>query len=462
MREFEYTIDEHFKNGLRPEESNPVNGPYLVELRNARPATLGLEPYIPVTLPYDSDQAYYINDDVVIWPFPQVFFCKKRTLVGTKERMYSVDATGKLISLFSFDSEERWDLADYGDYMVAAKDGSKVMTRAVTGGWGSSTSLPLCKTLVDLNGQLVIANLSAWGDWTGLGERHFAWSDIGSAVFSLDRKNEAGYREHDFTGPIVQVVRQGSAAILLGYNGISVIRPVVDPAPTFAYKNISSLGLYNKGAIAGDGDLEHCFLGANGDAYKIGNNFAVTRLGYKEYLAQLSNDTVVVLFDSSTGDYYFSDGVKSFLLSPSGMAEIFQRITSLEFFNGVKYGVSSDDSDSSFLAVTDRMDFGLRGRKSIECIELSCQGSGSFSAAIDWRTGPSDSFQRTSWVPVNDQGVANIKISATEFRFAFKCSSYTDAFLSSAKVRFKMEDMRSVRGIYAPPPRGQYAGQANT
>ena len=244
---------------------------------------------------------------------------------------------------------------------------------------------------------------------------------------------------------------------MYGYNGVSALKPVIEPAPTFAHILLHDVGIYNKGAVAGN-DREHCFVGSDGYVYKLDSSLKVARLGYKEFITQLTNGTIVVLYDSSEGDFYFSDGVKSFVLTPKGMAEIYQRLSTLERYNGVKYGVSDDDSDTSFIAVTDRMDFGLKGRKSVETIEVSCQGSGTFYAAVDWRNGPGDSFQRTSWVQLNDQGVATIKCSAAEFRFCVKCSSYEDVFVSSMKVRFKMEDLRSIRGIYAPPPRGQYAG----
>lgn len=457
MREYEFDISDHLRNGLRPEEANPSNGAFLVELLNSRPSQLGLMPYEAVTLPYDDEQAFFIDDHVVDWPFPQVFFCQNWQLVGTRDRMYYIDGAGKLQSLFSFSASERWDLAVVGDYMVAAKDGSKVVVRnPVTGAWNPTTSMPLCKTVIDLGGQLFIGNLTSWGSWTDLDGSYVAWSDIGSAAFTLDRRNEAGFRRHDFTGDVVQVKRLGKYAVVYGYNGISAFQPVIEPAPTFAYKNLLPIGLYNKGALAGH-DKEHCFVGSDGFIYKLDESLNIKQIGYQEYMTKLTEGLVVASFDSSLGDYYFSDGSRCFILTPNGLCEIYQRISTLERFNGVKYGVASDSSDSSFLAVTDRVDFGLRGRKSIECIEISSDGAGSFSAAVDWRNGPSESFRRTSWVTFNSQGVATIKVSATEFRFALKCSSHTDVFVSGAKVRFKMEDMKSIRGIYAPPPRGQSA-----
>jgi hypothetical protein len=188
MREFEHTIEKAFNNGLRPEESNPSGGEFLTELRNARPSKLGLMPYQPTTLPYDADQAYHITDHVVIWPFPQNFFFKNHHLVGTKERMYMVDALGKLTSLFSYDSTERWDIADFSDYMAITKDGSKMMSRSTGGAYNTDTSIPLCETLINLNGQLFVGNLKPWSSWSDVDGRFVGWSDIGSAVFSLDNQ----------------------------------------------------------------------------------------------------------------------------------------------------------------------------------------------------------------------------------------------------------------------------------
>ncbi len=77
--------------------------------------------------------------------------------------------------------------------------------------------------------------------------------------------------------------------------------------------------------------------------------------------------------------------------------------------------------------------------------------------AIDWRVDKSESFQRTNFVSLNNEGIASIIASGIEFRFCIKFDSfiYDEDTLDYMKIRWKMTDLRGMRGIYAPPPRGQ-------
>jgi hypothetical protein len=146
------------------------------------------------------------------------------------------------------------------------------------------------------------------------------------------------------------------------------------------------------------------------------------------------------------------------------LSEISHLITSAGSDSGVTYAAFDDPTDEEMLIVTDRMDFGFRGQKTIELVEVGWEGSESLYAAIDFRMSGSDSWERTGWVEVNDQDVAAIRIAGVEFRLCLKHEDYSQVTsISYIKSRFKMTDLRSIRGVYAPPPRGQsYASTSDS
>lgn len=464
MREFEYNFDEGLRVGLRPSEANPINSQALIELRNARPTKLGLVPYEPVTLPYDSVQEFWIIDHVVDWPFPQVWFGKGHHLVGTRSRLYRVDDLGRLHMLLMFHSDEPWSMADFGDYMVFARDGTRMVTRSITGVYNADDAdVPRCESVADLNGQLFLGNLRPWGDWTDVGESHVGWGDIGSANFEISRRNQAGFRRMDWRGEVIGITSFEGTILAHGHNGLGVLRPSMEPIPTFSYRIAQDVGAAHKSSMSHCRSA-HVFLGTDGNIYRMSKEFNIYNLDYREFMYQLTEGVVVVSYNASTGDFFFCDGSRCFGLSLSGLYEVYQRISTLTYYNGTAFGVSSDSEDTEFRLVTDRMDFGLRTNKTVESVEVGCSGTGPFYAAVDWRLNTSDEFQRTPWVLLNNEGVASIRAYGTEFRLCLKSPTFEDVSVSYLKVRYKMSDLRSIRGVYAPPPRGQFrnAGEAAT
>ena len=104
---------------------------------------------------------------------------------------------------------------------------------------------------------------------------------------------------------------------------------------------------------------------------------------------------------------------------------------------------------------TEEFDFGYRGQKTIFVLEVGCKNYATAMAAIDWVIDNGD-WQLTHWQVLNNQGVATLIIAGTDFNVRLKFSGVTaDTVVNYIKVRYKMTDVRSIRGIYAPPPRGQ-------
>ncbi len=454
MREFELSFDDVFTKGLRQEVS-PVNAPVMAELKNAKPGKFGLEPYEPIVAPSNFSPVVYD------WPFPQYFKHRQVELLGMRDRLYEYSG-GFVTAAHQLDvgsDDVPWEVVDYDKYQVAAKGTRKLWTRnPVSEVWtyhAASTEIPPCTTVCDVNGQMVVGDLQSWGSWTDLTSSHVAWSNIGSAVFELDYGNLSGFMRPHFIGSTVMVKQLGKNVIVYGHNGIGALFPTMTPVPGFGYRKIADFGVYDKGSVGGD-DKVHLIVTLSGVLYKLTEE-GLTRLGYEEFISPMQTDYVRVSYDPEEKDFYVSNGVTGYLVNDYGMAEIFQRVTSLVRVDNEVVGVASDSDDVEFLVVTNEFDMGLTAQKTTETVEVSCSGSGTFSVAVDWRMNKNDAFQRTEWVELNDQGAAAIRCAGVSFRLALKSESYEEVKVGYMKLRYKMTDMRSLRGVYAPPTswRGQ-------
>jgi len=69
----------------------------------------------------------------------------------------------------------------------------------------------------------------------------------------------------------------------------------------------------------------------------------------------------------------------------------------------------------------------------------------------------SEDFQRTNFIPVNNEGIASIVAAGIEFRICMKSKYFITDYssLDYITLRWKMTDLRGLRGVYAAPPRGQ-------
>jgi hypothetical protein len=178
------------------------------------------------------------------------------------------------------------------------------------------------------------------------------------------------------------------------------------------------------------------------------------RLGYQEFLSPLEN--VVVSYTPDEEEFYISDGVVGYILTPWGLGQCHQLVSTVERINSEVEGIFGDDGDIEYRIETDIVDLGYRGQKTIQVLEHGMRSPWPARAGAGWRND-SNEFVDAGLRPLNDQGIVTRPISGVEFRLKFEADSYINVELDYITARYKMTDMRSVRGIYAPPPRGQSA-----
>lgn len=458
MREYELQLDEALHKGLRKHHRNPRNVQAAIECHNMRIGEAGLEPYIPLTNPF-SNLKYS-------WPFPQIIEAKSfaflivREDVEMEDRIYSfTNGVWSLSSVFdvdvaTFDQGRRFSIADFEDYVLLTN--GVVMIRYDIAldafvPFTSSDEIPLCNSICAAKGGQAVAG-GVRSSWHDRGLNSIVWSRIGYMDFTPGRDNEAGFRNSD--SEVYGVLRLEDDVVVYGSKSMGRLSPVREPAPTLGWKEIASYGICGPYAVGG-GIHQHVFVDEDRWIWRVDPGVKLSKLGYQEFMKQLDKDLLTVVYRRTNNDYFISDGTKSFLLTNSGLSSVHQCVSGLIRYDETDYGVFKDTGDLNFRLVSDVFDMGFRSTKTLGVIEVGADSAHTMRAGADWRIQRSKRFIRSALQPVNDQGVAYPIVAGNEFRIVLESSYYEDTNVDYLKCRYKMTDLRSIRGVYAPPPRGQ-------
>jgi hypothetical protein len=408
---------------------------------------MGLEPYSPITSQHGAL--------TIAWPYPQVFTDKFLNYICTQTKIYYYYPGWTQNLAITTTGDSIWDLVPYGHYVLFV-NGTKIVERnGVTGGWtavNSSTTMPRFATACDFNGQVIGGNVKT--TWHSCGVNSVVWSGIGNVDFTPGGDNEAGYKTlMHWNGNVLRVRKLGDAVVVYGDNGIALMTPYQQ---TFGWKRLADFGIAWKGAIGGD-EKKHVFVAGDGTLYGIdASNYQIQELGYKEYISLIDLTEVMVSYDPLLDEFYICDDDYSYLLTKWGLCSMYQRVTSVFPKDGAVYGVSSDASgatDDEARVTTDTIDFGLRGLKTLNTMEVGIYhplGSTYYAyGSVDWRITKEAAFQTRTWQLMNPQGVVTPLVTAEEFRLKVKVDNYASVQIDSITPRMKLVDKRFVRGIYS-------------
>jgi len=461
MREFELLIDEALKNGLSPEYALPTNSQYLWRCLGFRCGRAGLEAYKALTNPLPATIDMFYN-----WPFPQFLTGEKynflivRDSVSQEDNIYLVSNDHQTIThIFTIDAltfgiGTLMEVADFGEYAFMTNGVIMIYWDTTINDWHevtSSATIPMMRTICNFKGQAVGGNIvSSWHDCD---KTSYVWSKIGEMDFTPDNRNESGYRRCPFGGEVYHVRRLGENVVGYSSKGITLIFPVLDPA-TFGFKELSDIGVVNRGAMNGN-FWRHIYVGEDYILREVTEE-GVKELGYQYYIEQLKgSEDIIVNYEPSNRDFYIGNSSKTFLLSPYGLSEIKQHPSATWRSNNSSYMIPDiEDSNSPYLC-TEPFDMGYKGKKTIFSIETDAIEVIDPEAGADWIVDL-ENWNEEHYKPMNNLGLASIIISSHTFRFRLRFSDiYEMSRISYIKIRYKMTDLRGLRGIYAPPPRGQ-------
>lgn len=465
MREYELPIEEALRNGLSPLLTTPINASFLHECKGFRIGKGGTEAFPEGVNPLPAALDIYYS-----WPFPKFvqgegynFLIIRDSTVNHEDSIYSVsDDMATVVSVFSVDAltfgiGTLMEVADFGEYAILVNGVATVFWNVAASGWNAqlaTATIPLMRTICNFKGQAVGGAPTT--TWYGCDETFYIWSKIGSIDFTPEGDNEAGYRRCPYGGTVYHTRRMGGRVVGYSSKGVTFMTPVSEPAPTFGFEEMKKVGLVNRGAVDGSFDRQ-VYVGEDLIVREVTKE-GVKDLGFKTQMDLLAatGEDIIVSYDKSNKDFFISNGEQTFLLSPKGMSELPQHPSTVWRVDPDNVYMLPDTVDDYYPTITtEAIDFGYSGDKTISTVETDAVLMEDPEAAVVYGDNAT-AFTSTDYVPINHQGVATIPASANMFRFSVRFSDIFDTFrISYIKARYKMTDLRSIRGVYAPPLRGQ-------
>ena len=478
MREYEYIIDKALNKGLTPARTILTNDEWLSGALGFRVGRHGLEGYrIKDDTPLDG-----VVDLDYSWPFPQWLsgeryniLVSRDSTVDLEDSVYSI--TDEYVSTHVFDVDvltfgtgTLMQMADFGEYVVLVNGVVIIYYDPDLGGWTnmrSSATFPCMRAICNFMGQAVGGGvIGLWNpvtltydSWHDCDETYYIWSKIGSIDFTPDESNEAGYKRDPYGGDVYHTKRLGKNVIGYSSKGVTRIYPVTSPAATFGFDELSDIGPINRGAM--DGNLHrHIYVGTDYIIREVTSE-GIKELGYYYWMESLGDcdEDIIVSYDNQNNDFYIGTSTETYLLSQYGLTKLPQHPSAV-------WSIPSYDDEVVMLPVTQDtgwkpllasgiFDFGYRGQKTIFSIESDALLTIEPTVTIGWANTLAV-WGYTSAVQLNNEGLAAFVASGNDFIVQFTFT-FVGAFspITYVKVRYKMTDLRGIRGVYAPPIRGQ-------
>jgi hypothetical protein len=468
MREYEWNIDKALTKGLAPEQL-PINAEFLYQCLGFRCGKARLEAHVLLTDPVPVTVDKYYD-----WPFPQFLVGDAfhilviRDTVNQQDSVYSISADHSTVThIFDihvpiYGKGSLMEVADFGEYLFMTNGVLMIIWDVALASWQAvpvSAIIPMMRTVCNLKGQAIGGGvLSNWPLANPqCDETFYLWSMIGFMNFTPEQNNEAGYRRCPYGGIVQHTKRMDDFVVGYSSKGIVFLMPVGEPVTTFGFKEVCDVGIINQGAMNGN-LTRHIFVGEDFIIREVTKE-GVKELGYQSYMEQLVGEDIIVSYDSHTKDFYIGNSTKTFLLSLYGMTEVQQHPSAVWRSNNGSY-MLPETVDSRMPTITSEpIDMGYAGQKTIATIESDVAVVDGPEAGADY-TNNNTLWGIATYKPINDQGIVALAVSGNAFRASLRFAEiYNNTRISYIKIRFKMTDLRGMRGVYAPPTsfRGQGA-----
>lgn len=271
-----------------------------------------------------------------------------------------------------------------------------------------------------------------------------AWSKVGEASFVLDLVNDAGFMPMKWDGYVFGVKQLDDMIVVYGTRGVSAIFPA-SASPTFGLRELVPIGIKSKNAFAGTIAV-HYFIDRLGALWQLNNSRnpasrRVVRLGYEEYLEPLVNPCL--FFDEYLNRLLISSTAIGYIYTDKGMGGGYGNLSGYCYDAGTILVASPTEiSTPLFNFTTDIVDFGERGQKTIESIQVGTDAPEVLEVAYDYRYGITQSFVSTHWIRLNREGVAYLRCAGTEFRIKLRSVVLQALEVDYLNVQYKLTDRR--------------------
>lgn len=466
MREFEFIFDRGLTRGVRSNAQESITMQTLYNAYNVKAGKHGIEPYVPVSVP-----SYWSTVDNV-WPYPIV--CSgirgshllTRQTSDSKIRLYKINSNNTLTLKHTFSAGSATatviDYADFGECVMFVTDAYSLvhMSSAMTytPDWDIEYPIMMPTELCcNFRNQLIYAKpknaASYWPAPNNNLDKYVCWSDIGSLNIRMTNRVEAGGLFIPTSGSIVAIRPLENNIIVYCSDGIWALTPYQSPIFTYGHKKLYDCGISWKHGVAGNLNA-HVAVLSTGELLLVDSALKVINLDFSERFDAPGATTVV--FDERNNEWRISDTDTGWILTTKGLTSCYQRVTGI--LRNTSYAAAISSTDLTAYIETDTLNFGMNGVKTITAVEVGGQlpsigGSVSIGYKYDAK---SSVFTQSPAAVINPLGWTAAPVSGCDLRVRVTTNTYAGFYPKHLKVRWKMSDLRGLRGVYSPPPRGQY------
>lgn len=448
MKEFETPLTKALIAGLRTDWRNPRNTPGLLTCQNVRPVQNVL--HFPGVYPQ------VISNLELDWPFPMIMSGPSATYIGTRYKLYKVNANNTLeLSAEFLVPVDHWEMLDFQKYRVF-NTGNNVTSYSPSSGWSlpSTLTFPRAKTMLNFRGQIVQGNL-------GTGQENWIqWSNIGDISFTITESNIAGNAVLPVEGPIHKLMYLHAGpdmsgtdrghVVVYGEGGIVITKPFSEPTTTFSLKQSNdAYGITSWGCVNGHED-EHLFIDNRGFLHRLtvkGDEV----IGYKEFLEPMLGHDPQISFDHIEEQYFIATEDACYIYNKSGLGSLQQIIYSQWQKDGRIVVIADTPLTLTIDIGTDDFDCEIRAKKLLSHLSFAIDTDGEAFASVVGRNEPKSQHFQTPWQPLNSRGGCFPYVTAIDFQVLLKVTNFTNFQLDEAFCRWKLVDKHSIRGTYGNP-----------
>lgn len=292
----------------------------------------------------------------------------------------------------------KWSCADFGLYAVFS-NGAVTVVRDDLGDFYTTTSIPQGNCIGEFNGQAIVGGLTS-------APTQVHWSKIGSIDFTVDKSNEAGFREGEI-GNIFFVKKLGDVVMCYGTHGIGQLYPA---GSTFGYRVIKNCQIDNELSVCGSYH-EHIIRMFDGEIWKATTHITVTEkfsapvlLGYKEFFKQ---SPIAITYNKERQEAWLIYADRSYILNSKGLYST--NVVADSIFEGF-YSSTLAQSQTSIVLETGKWNFKAAGLKQLSEIMLGLTAG--TNVKVNLRVGSNES----PLIPINSLNCVKPYITGEQFQ----------------------------------------------
>lgn len=264
-------------------------------------------------------------------------------------------------------------------------------------------------------------------------------------ILDMIRRNEFGFMPMPWEGPVLGLGAMGSNVLVMGEEGISVLLGVNEDISTYGFRHLMNTGIKSVQGYHSS-DVRTVLVDRSGTLWRINPEMRMERLGYTHIFSGMNLEQIRILRNEKDDEYYISDDSECYLLSTLGLTEVNERPTFIGFHQGKKVGLFDSDDDDEARIVSNTYDLNIAGLKTITGVYLGINSDSKVEVAIDYRYDTGETFSRTDFQEINNEGYSYIRVSCLDFRVVVKCEDFTDFDLDYIRVMYQSSDKRVIRG----------------